>query len=68
MIAMKNSECGAKQELPFTINVSHKEERDNLDQMGMKIAIKKGIHYEGYSVYTAEPYSMENAKPTLFFD
>jgi hypothetical protein len=65
---MRTSECSVKKELPFTINVIHKEERDKLDQLGKEIAVKEGLHYEGYTVYTAEPYSIEKAKPTLFFD
>ena len=65
---MRNSECSVKKDLTFTVNVIHKEERENLDQLGKEIAIKEGLHYEGYSVYTADPYSIEKAKPTLYFN
>ena len=65
---MRNSECSVKKELPFTINIIHKEERDKLNRLGEEIATKEGLHYEGYSAYTAEPYSIEQAKATLFFN
>ena len=65
---MRTSECSVKKELPFTINITLKEERDKLNLLGEEIAGKKGLHYEGYTVYTAEPYSIEKAKPTLFFN
>lgn len=65
---MRTSECSVKKELAFTINIVHKEERDKLNKLGEETAVKKGLHYEGYTVYTAEPYSIENAKPTLYFN
>lgn len=65
---MRTSECSVKKELPFTVNLSHKEERDNLDQIGNKIAVEIGLHYEGYTAETTEPYSLEKAKLTLFFN
>ena len=65
---MRTSECSVKKVLPFTVNVILHEERQKLEKMGQEIAAKEGLHYEGYSVITAEPYSVENAKPTLYFD
>jgi hypothetical protein len=65
---MRTSECSVKKDVPFTINIVHKEERDKLDRIGNEIAAKEGLHYEGYSVYTAEPYSVEKAKATLYFN
>jgi len=45
-----------------------KEERDKLDRIGEEIAAKEKLHYEGYYVNTVEPYSLEKAKPILFFN
>ena len=64
---MRTSECAAKKVLPFTVNVTRPEERERLDKLGSEIAAKEGLRYEGYSVSTLEPYSVENAKPTLYF-
>jgi hypothetical protein len=68
VIPMRTSECSVKKELPFTVNIIHKEERENLNRIGNEIAAKEGLQYEGYTVFTAEPYSIEKAKPTLFFN
>ena len=65
---MRVSECTVKKVLPFTVNVIHQEEREKLDRMGTEIATKEGLHYEGYSLCTTEPYSVEQAKPVLYFD
>jgi len=65
---MRTSECTIKKVLPFTIDVTLQEEREKLDKMGNEIAAKEGLHYEGYSVHTVEPYSIRQAKPTLYFD
>lgn len=65
---MRGSECSVKKVLPFTINITHQEEREKLDKLGNEIAAKEGLHYEGYSVCTTEPYSIEQAKPTLYFN
>ena len=65
---MRTSECAVKKVLPFTINVTCQEEREKLDQLGSEIAAKEGLRYEGYSACTTEPYSIKNAKPTLYFD
>jgi hypothetical protein len=65
---MRTSECALKKVLPFTIDVTRKEEREKLDQLGSEIAAKKGLHYEGYSLCTTEPYSIGQAKPVLYFD
>jgi hypothetical protein len=64
---MRISEDSVKKELPFTVNLSRKEERDNLDELGKKAAEQIGLHYDGYWACTVEPYSIEKAKPTLFF-
>jgi len=54
--------------LPFTVNVVQPEEREKLNQLGSEIASKEGLHYEGYSVITADPYSIEHGKAILYFD
>jgi hypothetical protein len=65
---VRTSECVVKKVLPFTVNVIRPEEREKLDKLGDEIAAKEGLHYEGYSVITSEPYSIEQAKPTLYFN
>lgn len=65
---MLTSECSVIKEVPFTINLAHKEERKKLDELGEAIARQENLRYEGYIVYTDVPYSVENAKPTLFFN
>ena len=65
---MQVSECSIKKELTYTVNILHKEERDKLDRIGEEIAAKEKLHYEGYYVNTVEPYSLEKAKPILFFN
>ena len=65
---MQTSECSVIKEVPFTVNLAHKEEREKLDALGEKIATEEHLHYEGYIVFTDVPYSVENAKPTLFFN
>jgi hypothetical protein len=61
-------ECSVKKELPFTIDVSHIEELKDLNRMGEEIANNAGLHYEGYYLFTIEPYSPEKARPILFFN
>jgi len=65
---MRASECARKIVLPSTINITLQEEREKLNRIGNEIAAKEGLRYEGYSVSTIEPYSIEKAKPTLYFD
>ena len=65
---MRTSDCALKKVLPFTIDVTHKEEREKLDQLGNELAVKEGLHYEGYSLCTTDPYSINQAKPVLYFD
>ena len=65
---MRNSQCYAKKELPFTINIVIEDERKKLDSLGLEIASKESLNYEGYTVTTLEPYSLEKAKPILFFN
>ncbi len=64
---MRASECSVKKELPYTVNLILKEERENLDQIGKRIAVQIGLHYDGYTACTVDPYSVEKAKATLFF-
>ena len=65
---MRTSECYAKKELPFTINIVIDDERKKLDSLGQEIASKEGLNYEGYTVTTLEPYSLDKAKAILFFN
>jgi len=65
---VRTSECAVKKVLPFTVNIILSEERQKLDKLGLEIAAKEGLNYEGYSVITTDPYSIENAKPTLYFN
>ena len=65
---MRTSECSVLKVLPFTVNVVRSEEREKLNCLGQEIASKEGLRYEGYSVITQEPYSIEQAKPTLYFN
>lgn len=67
-MSIKTSECSAIKEVPFTINLTLEEERKKLDELGKSIAAEEKLNYEGYIVYTEEPYSIEKAKPTLFFN
>jgi len=65
---MRVAECSGKRVLPFTVNVIRPEERAKLNQLGSEIAAQEGLHYEGYSVITTEPYSVEHGKAILYFD
>ena len=65
---MRIEECFGKRVLPFTVNVTRPEEREKLNQIGTEIATKEGMRYEGYSVITVEPYSVEKGKAILYFD
>jgi len=56
-----------KKEVPYTINASLKTDRERLEKLGTEIAQKEGFKFDGYSLITAEPYSLENAKAYLFF-
>jgi len=64
---MRVTECSGKRVLPFTVNIARLEEREKINQIGSNTATEEGLHYEGYSVITSEPYSIENAKVTLYF-
>ncbi|NQU16679.1 MAG: hypothetical protein HQ564_01330 [Candidatus Saganbacteria bacterium] len=59
--------CTRKKELSFPVDVSNPEGRSKLDKIGQEIAVKKGMKYEGYSVYTGPPHSLADAVATLFF-
>ena len=65
---MKIAECFGNRVLPFTVNVTRPEEREKLNRLGSEIARREGVHYEGYTVVTVEPYTIEKAKATLYFD
>ncbi|MBI5078668.1 hypothetical protein HZB08_01420 [Candidatus Saganbacteria bacterium] len=65
---MHLSEYARKSVLPFTVNIMVREEREKLNQLGSELAAKEGLRYEGYFVWTAEPYSVEHAKPVLYFN
>ena len=65
---MHTSECSVIKELPDTINLTKEEERKRLETIGQEIATKEHLHYEGYIAYTDTPYSVTEAKATLFFD
>ena len=65
---MRVSECSGKRVLPFVVNISRLEERERINQIGSDIASEESLHYEGYSVVTADPYSIESAKVTLYFN
>lgn len=65
---MRIAECFGNRVLPFTVNVTRPDEREKLNRLGNEIAVKEGLHYEGYSVVTIDPYTIENAKATLYFD
>jgi hypothetical protein len=56
-----------KIEMPFTVNVYLPEDREKLANLGNEIAKERGLKFEGYQLFTQEPYSLESSKPTLFF-
>ncbi|NQT29043.1 MAG: hypothetical protein HQ596_00580 [Candidatus Saganbacteria bacterium] len=65
---MQTNECSVIQELPDPINLTLEDERKKIDELGKRIASQKHLHYEGYIAYTDTPYSIREAKTTLFFD
>lgn len=62
------TECFGNRVLPFTVDITRPEERERLNDLGTEIALQEGLRYEGYTVVTVEPYNIEHAKPTLYFD
>jgi len=60
-------DCTYKKEVPYTINAFLKTDRERLEKLGSEIAQQEGIKFEGYSLITLEPYSLDNAKAYLFF-
>ena len=64
---MPVSECAGKIVLPFTVDVIRPEEREKLNRLGTEIAAREGVRFKGYSVVMVEPYSVNNAKPILYF-
>ncbi len=65
---MQTNECTVIKEIPETVDLSKKEERTKLEELGNKIASQEKLHYEGYIAFTDTPYSIDHAKTTLFFD
>ncbi|MFH1542169.1 MAG: hypothetical protein ABIE84_03660 [bacterium] len=62
------NDCSVIKEVPTLINLASSEDRHHLDDLGLQIAAKEHLHYEGYIAVTDTPYSVEHAKTTLFFD
>ena len=65
---MQTNECSVIKEVPFLVNLIRDNERKRIDLLGEEIATKEHLHYEGYIAVTYDPYSVEKAKTTLFFD
>ena len=65
---MRASECSVIKKLPEPINILAVEERDRLYQLGQVIATQEGLRFAGYVAITDTPYSVEQAKLTLFFN
>lgn len=65
---MRVSECASQLTLPYTVNMTHPEERAKVEEAGQSIAREKGLNYEGYAVFTSEPFSLEQAKAVLYFN
>jgi len=65
---MRVAECVREMILPEAINVSLAEEREKLNRLGSEIADREGLHYEGFTAVTIEPYSIEHAKTVLYFN
>jgi hypothetical protein len=65
---MRIAECFGKRVLPFPVDVTRPEDRDKLNRIGYEIAAQEGLHYEGYTAVTVEPYSIKQAKAILYFD
>jgi hypothetical protein len=65
---MRIAECFGKRVLPFRVDITRPEDRDKLNQIGYEIATQEGLHYEGYTAVTVEPYSIRQAKAILYFD
>ena len=56
-----------KKDVTFTVNVMMKRDLEKLEKLGSEIAHKEGSRFDGYSLTTQNPYSIIEAKPTLFF-
>lgn len=65
---MQTSDCSVIKEVLDPVDLMNPEERKKLDLLGSEIAQKEHLHYEGYVAYTDAPYSLHQAKTTLFFD
>ncbi|HTY13766.1 MAG TPA: hypothetical protein VMD02_06225 [Candidatus Omnitrophota bacterium] len=60
-------ELASKKDLLFTVNVLSGKDLDKLAKLGCEIADKDGMHFDGYTVETHSPFSLEHAKATLLF-
>lgn len=65
---MQTSECSVIKEVPFLVNLRLDNERNRIKLLGEEVATKEHLHYEGYIAITYSPYSVEEAKTTLFFN
>ena len=59
--------CAHKKDVIFTVNVLEKKDLAKLEKLGSEIAQKEGLKFDGYTLCTVMPYSLEKAKPTLLF-
>ncbi|MFH1826784.1 MAG: hypothetical protein ABH823_05825 [bacterium] len=67
-VPMHTSECTVIEELPNVIDLMSEDQRKKLDEIGSQHAAQRELHYEGYIAFTDTPYSVNQAKVTLFFD
>ena len=56
-----------KKDVIFTVNVLERKDLDKLAKLGSEIAQKEGLKFDGYTLCTINPYSLDKAKPTLLF-
>jgi len=61
------TDCTLRKDVPFLVNACRPEDREKLERLGQDLAQKEGFRFEGYSLCTLEPYSIDKAKATLFF-
>lgn len=60
--------CPMKLIVPFTVDALKQQDRAKVENFGKEVAERDHIHFEGYILDTQEPYSLDHAKATLFFD
>jgi hypothetical protein len=56
-----------KKDVIFTVNVLEKKDLSKLEKLGSEIAQHEGLKFDGYTLNTVTPYSIDKAKPTLLF-